>query len=78
MCVCVSDSILCALVCMMMSSCSIINISYEHTDDDKQKEKVIFYFDQKNLFNCAYSGFIHLNEKQNTNHFLKRERERAN
>jgi hypothetical protein len=44
---CVSDSIsvlvLRALVCMMMSSCSIINISYEHTDDDKQKTKTLFF-----------------------------------
>ncbi len=45
-CVCVCMSVwlsfsrfLHALVCMMMSSCSIINISYEHTDDDKQTKK---------------------------------------
>ena len=40
-------------VCVMMSSSSIINISYEHTDDDKQTKKrkrcelcnyVVFFF----------------------------------
>lgn len=45
-CECVSDLIplgffLHAHVCMIISSCSIINISDEHTDDDKQTKKKI-------------------------------------
>jgi hypothetical protein len=58
MCVCVSDyisvSVLRVFVCMMMSSCSIINISF-HTSTEmttKRKQNIIFLIQLKSIGFC--------------------------
>ena len=43
-----------AFVCMMMSSCYIINISYEHADDDKQTKQ--------NILSTSFVSFEHRND----------------